>query len=818
MIGVLWVALMVWLDWRARRQRPTWLAAGDLLAGGILFLLTVGFFWRTLSGEVYQPADGGDLVSFLYPTYRFAAAQIQQWTLPLWNPTLYGGAPFIGDIQAGFLYLPNLLLFLLWPDFPYRALQWLTIGHLYWAGLGMYTLLRTWRRRDDQPLSRGAALFGALAFQFSDPLLIHLGNLNLIAVLSWLPWCLAAYHQALTHHSHRWNALAALLFALSTYAGHAQSTFYVALAIALYTLGDWVMAATGGQRSSGEDESTTSRWRLIARIQYPLLFYGLGALLIAPILLPALQLSNFTERSSFTYQDTVAFSLAPTQAIGLLTPGFFGRGPALHWSLWARVELPYAGVATLILALGALFLADDKLRRRLLPWVGIALFGFVTALGIYAIVHGWLTAILPLFGQFRAPARALVLWTLGLAVLSAVGIDRVGATISTAVAARPELHHFQQMLKRGAQILLGVVMPLAYFSLLVTQSDETAFLRASVAALALTFATFFWLGAWAILAMYWSGWLSKRGLAFALVGLLFFDLAATGAYTDISPSDPTSNFAHPAIVDFLHNDPEPMRIDTLTEIDDLWQPDAAALHGLQDVGGIANPLVLEDWRTFWAALGGRQTALYDLLNVKYVLVKDGTPLPEGKFALALDAPGPLALYRNLTPLPRAWLVHETQTVDSLTQAIVAMQKPTFDPRRQAIINSDASSLTLAPATAPEQVQITHYGANQITLNVEASAPALLIFSEIWYPGWQAEVNGVSTPMLRANGILRAMFVPSGSSQVVMRFVPVGWRLGLIAFGIGSCLLLLIGFGNYRIYRRGSGKRGFAKVATPIHGS
>jgi len=310
------------------------------------------------------------------------------------------------------------------------------------------------------------------------------------------------------------------------------------------------------------------------------------------------------------------------------------------------------------------------------------------------------------------------------------------------------------------------------------------------------------LGAWAILAMHWSGWLSARGLAFALVGLLFFDLAAAGAYTDISPSDPTSNFAHPAIVAFLHNDPEPMRIDTLTAIDDLWQPDAAALYGLQDVGGIANPLVLADWRTFWAALGGRQTALYDLLNVKYLLVKDGTPLPEGKFELALDAPGTLALYRNLTPLPRAWLVHEIQPVSNLAQAIAAMQTPDFDPRRQVVISTDDPLPTLTPATAPEQVQITHYGANQIAFHVEADAPGLLVLSEIWYPGWLAEVNGVPTNILRANGILRAVPVPSGISQISIRFVPFGWREGLVAFGLGCCLLLLIGFGKYPLYRRG----------------
>ena len=143
------------------------------------------------------------------------------------------------------------------------------------------------------------------------------------------------------------------------------------------------------------------------------------------MLLPAAELTGYTERSDFAYQETVAFSLAPAQAIGLLTPGFFGRGPALHWGLWERVELPYAGVATLLMAAAALLLASVRTRRQLWPWVGMGLFGLATALGIYAIVHGWLTALLPMFDQFRAPARAVVLWTFAVAVLGAVGVDLV---------------------------------------------------------------------------------------------------------------------------------------------------------------------------------------------------------------------------------------------------------------------------------------------------------------------------------------------------------------------------------------------------------
>ena len=162
LLGLAWLAAVLGLAQVERRRTTGRTLHRDLLAGGLLFLLTIGFFWRPLSGDVAQPADGGDLVSFLYPIYRFAARELAAGSLPLWNPHLYGGAPFISDIQAGFLYLPNWLLFALNPTFPYQALQSLAIGHLYWAGLGMYVLLRT-LRWNESPVVRPAALLGAVA-------------------------------------------------------------------------------------------------------------------------------------------------------------------------------------------------------------------------------------------------------------------------------------------------------------------------------------------------------------------------------------------------------------------------------------------------------------------------------------------------------------------------------------------------------------------------------------------------------------------------------------------------------------------------------
>ncbi|HHW84640.1 MAG TPA: YfhO family protein [Chloroflexi bacterium] len=751
-LGVLWLILIGWLrrrEQQLKQRRGLW---RDVLAGGALWLLVYGFFWRTLSGAAFQPADGGDLVSFLFPTYRFAAGELSQGRLPLWNPTLYAGAPFVGDIQAGFLYPPHLLLFLTNPSFPYTMLQALAVGHLYWAGLGMYLLLRM-LRWPATPVSRPAALFAAVIFTFADPLLIHLGNLNLIAVLSWLPWVLAAFARGLESGRWVWSGVAGVLLAIGSYAGHAQSSLYIGLALLLLTIG-WTATVAWTPRA---------KRRALWQPAVMLLLTGiLGALLTAPILLPALELARHAVRSDFTYQDTVAYSLAPTQALaGLVTPSLFGRGPALHWSLWERVELPYLGVPALILAAAGVELAQPEQRRRLWMWLGLAVFGLLVAFGIYTVVHGWLTLWLPMFDQLRAPARALVLWAVGMSVVAGVGFDAVAVHMARGRVLRGLL--------AGGAALLGVSVVVGYALLFVTQADATAFLRASLASLALTLAFGSWLGSWALIAARQQRRLSFGAFSGLMIALLFMELAAAGAYTDISESDPTQGFQHDAVIAFLRSDPDLFRIDTRTDLAGVWQPDTAAVAGLQDVGGVANPLALRSYVDFWEATGGRATRQYDLLNVKYVLVKEGSPLPEGKFVKVFGPTQGIEVYQNQDFLPRAW----------------------FAP-------AEADLTNLQPPAVVTSAQVLAYTPNQMRFAVDAPAAGWLIMSELAYPGWEATVNGAATEIALVNGALRAVAVPAGQVTVMLTYRPASLMWGVVAAVVGLVLLAaLIGWQRSR---------------------
>lgn len=78
-------------------------------------------------------------------------------------------------------------------------------------------------------------------------------------------------------------------------------------------------------------------------------------------------------------------------------------------------------------------------------------------------------------------------------------------------------------------------------------------------------------------------------------------------------------------------------------------------------------------------------------------------------------------------------------------------------------------------------QLLTYRPNQITLLVENNNPGLLVVTEPFYPGWTAFVNGHQTPIVKANGLFRAVVLPATTAgqphEVTFVFNPLSVRLG-----------------------------------------
>ena len=740
----------------------------DLACLALLALAVLAFFWPLLLTQAWIPRGGGDLVSFLWPMYRFAARSLRSGVVPLWNPHLHCGTPFAADNQSGLFYPVNLIAFALLGPPSYGVMEGLVVFHVWLAAVTTYVLIRS------LGLRRPAAVLGALAFALSDLFVTHIGNLNLNATAAWMPLALWATRQALNRQSARWAGGAGAILAVAALAGHAQLLLFLGVLLALYWLYHALVTIRRSQRRWGDLGRLLGLGLLIAVV-------GIGG--AALMLVPAWQLAGHTGRGLLPYEEATAFSLPPRALVGLIAPGFYGRGSAGFWGPWQRVEVGYAGVASLVLAaVGIGFLlvralphgrgstpdrVDQGDRPGPPPWAFFAFLiplAFVLAMGRYTPLYRLLYRFVPTFDQIRAPARLIVVGDLGIAVMAAYGLDR----LSDRRGSRPRRRLRPQLLTGLTVIAAGILVVV----LGVARPPSVPVPRVQQATRSLAVAGGLLVTTGVLIALMrrrpWVRWL------FPL--LLAVDLVALGSTVEIEPNDPTAGFFHPEVVGFLKADPSVHRIDGTAP---AWQPDAALVHGLYEIGGVYNPLGLAPYQAYGWALGSRDSALYNLLGAKYILASKGSALERDQLERVLSGRA-VDVYVNRGAFPRAFFVSRAQVVADHGKAWEAIHADDFDPR-QTVILEQADTRPSPPSSsqaANAEVAFVRYGLNRLELTVDSTGSGWLVLTDVYYPGWRATIDGRPTPVLRADYTFRAVSVPAGKHDISMAFAPRTWTIGL----------------------------------------
>ena len=102
---------------------------------------------------------------------------------------------------------------------------------------------------------------------------------------------------------------------------------------------------------------------------------------------------------------------------------------------------------------------------------------------------------------------------------------------------------------------------------------------------------------------------------------------------------------------------------------------------------------------------------------------------------------------------------------------------------------------IEPATAgsPQAATVTEYSARHIELTAHAPARGFLVLSELYYPGWQARVNGTLVPISEVDGGLRSVVIPAGESVVSFDYSPASIWAGAALSGLTFLAVLLAGF-------------------------
>lgn len=417
---------------RGRQTWLRWLLLALLLAGGVLLVYAP----LLLTNRVLA---SGDAFAYFTPYRAYVNAALRAGQLPLWNPYLFLGAPFLANPQTAVFYPLH------WPFAGLNAAASLEASlalHLWLAGLGAAVYARR-----VAGLGWLAALASGLIFSLSGYLGARAGQINQVSAVAWLPWLLALLEASVPRRRlapdgavHRsgpavswlpWAGLA-LAVALQLLAGHTQSSFINLTGLMLAALWPGVagMAAVlaAAVRRAPRPAAGQSLRAAGGRALAALGAVVAGFLLAAVQILPTLELSSLSIRSGgLSWREAVSFSLQPRGLLLTLLPSY-GENLAGRFATPAYGEyVAYVGVVGLLLALLAVARWRNAAGSRPLasPWglaVGLALAGLALALGAFNPLYYVLVELVPGFDLFRAPARWMLLYTLGVSLLAGYGV------------------------------------------------------------------------------------------------------------------------------------------------------------------------------------------------------------------------------------------------------------------------------------------------------------------------------------------------------------------------------------------------------------
>ncbi|MGD8996740.1 MAG: oligosaccharide flippase family protein [Anaerolineae bacterium] len=418
-----------------------------------------------------------DLVLENYVWKRFLVEAFRGRQLPLWDPTIFSGHPFLANGQHSALYPLSILFYVLPLWRAYGIFTWLQLGL---AGISAYLFARVLGIR------RLGGLIAGITFQFSGFMLVSVVHPMIIAGASWLPFILAMVELVVQQRralggqptALPWALMGAAGLGCQMLAGHAENTYFVLLVTAFYAT--WRL---GGRALSGRSPRAAGRWQepvrsLLRPVVWLVLMVALGLAVGAVQFVPLYEVVSISFRGgeeAASLKQVLEWAYPPRRLIAFAVPNFFGS-PAHHGFFdlfsWRRVPAPqrgdgryiywgiknyveggsYLGLLPLSLSVIAVtsWLRSWALRRpsassrraathheRLSPsnrmtqslrsetipfFTALSLFslGCIFGTPLYALVYA-----LPLLRQSHSPFRWVFPLTLCVAVLAGFGVEVV---------------------------------------------------------------------------------------------------------------------------------------------------------------------------------------------------------------------------------------------------------------------------------------------------------------------------------------------------------------------------------------------------------
>ncbi|MBK9515877.1 MAG: hypothetical protein IPO09_00735 [Anaeromyxobacter sp.] len=712
----------------------------------------------------------------LYAPQRWLVDEaLRSFRLPLWNPFMGAGVPFLADAIHGVLHPVSVLTAWLGTG---RSADLLIGGHVACAGLGAALLTR------DLGASRAGAAAAAFTYGLSGFVLSMAGNLVFLAGAGSLPFCLAGLRRfaaAPGPATLAMGAAGAMVLALS---GDAQALMVggaLSLALAL-EVGGWRGAA-----------------RAVAA--------GLIGLLLAGVqLVPSAVHLPRTDRASGSWVPVPGvWAFEPWRLPELVLPGLaWGPDPLLDQVFEAMggpgrwpaggLPIPFAPSVAVGLVPVALALAGGVQSRRGRWLAGLALALLWGALGTRLGADAVLRQV-PLWSAFRYAEKLVGPLSLLVGVLAGLGLD--------AVVER----------RRAAWLALGTAAALGLASVLASRLMAGG-LPPEVAALAgARLLRGGWHVAGALLAF--GGWVLLGERAGAQVSggalaALVWASAVAASPAALRPGDPAIRLTSPGpaltaappgpriLTPYTY---EPLARDPGLDWTDQQGREHAALgypahhvrhrlDSLADYGAMRPGRLARLQAALWPTWP-REARRY---GATHVVVAPPTT-EDQRFLHDLATRGatrtPLAAGPGeVWSIPhRAWasFPEALRPVADEAAAIRETVQTPFEAAGVVVLETRGR-----PSAAPGRVLSVERGLESLRVEAETAGDATLLIADAWWPGWEATIDGARASILPADVVLRAVPWPAGRHVLEMRYRPPEVAAGLLASALGLGLLLAWG--------------------------
>lgn len=759
-------------------RRPTIVAAAAFTLWPVMLSLPM------LAG-MWLASSVSDQYSASVPFQTWSAEWFKRTGhLPLWNPEIFGGLPFVAA-GSGDIFYPTWLLRLVIPTTTAGNISFLL--HYILAGLFTYLLLRRLH------VGWTGSVIGGLAYELSGLIASYPspGHDGKLFASTMLPLMLLALVLAL--RDRRWLGYPLLAAATAlTLLGHFQLAYYSLIVAGLFAL--YLTIEEAGESGAGERIG-----RLGLALAAVLVGFGIAAVQV----LPFFQYIPFSPRAEgyHGFEGSTSYAIPWDHVPEFFLKNFVGARETYWGSNSLKLHSEYLGLP--VVALAALGITVRERRRQILWIGGIGLLFLLISLGAATPFYKLWWAVMPLVRKTRAPGMAFYVVALVTALFAGLGVERVLGTDSRRVMTPGLIIGAIVTLLGAAGVFGHLAEALAAGRSATAAAAEPAILWGSVTSgLALAAA--------AALIRFGRPRLTPRLVALALVLIVGADLWLNAR----SFWHYTKPYERDALIERVAATPPPYRVFT-PPAGGVYPGSALMAFDIPDVFGYhGNELRYYDelWggKGEWRHLG--VLSLWDLWAVRYAILPAGGQTIDSipGFRRVMDTvptfDGSRArLFERVTPAPYARVVPGAVKTDSAT-IVPTLVDPRMDYSRIVLFTNDQpvtpEPLTQMPAPSPSHATVIAWRPGQMSVALDPAPfqASYLLVAENWYPDWQATVDGRPAQVLRGDYSLISVALPAGARAVELTFRSRQYERGR-TITLGALGLLLVAFLTVLVPRR-----------------